>query len=40
MGDDAVHGWLELVRRRIAEPLGMTDTFVCDQDASNASGPR
>jgi len=34
MGDEAVQGWIDLVRHRITEPLGMTDTFLFDEDAS------
>ena len=40
MGDDAVQGWLDLVRLRITNPLGMTDTFLFDQDASPSQQAR
>jgi CubicO group peptidase (beta-lactamase class C family) len=34
MGNDAVQGWLDLVRQRIIDPFGMSDTFLFDQDAT------
>jgi CubicO group peptidase (beta-lactamase class C family) len=40
MGDDAVQGWLDLLRRRIVGPLGMTDTFLFDEDAAPSQQAR
>src|SRR5262249_29059007 len=40
MGDDAVQGWVNLVRQRITDPLGMTDTLLFDQDASPSQQAR
>src|SRR5215468_7435246 len=40
MGDDAVQGWGNLVRQRITDPLGMTDTLLFDQDASPSQRAR
>ena len=40
MGDDAVQGWIGLVRDRITGPLGMTDTFLFDQDATPSQQAR
>src|SRR5262245_43300842 len=34
MGNDAVRGWLELLRQRITDPLRMADTLLFDHDAS------
>jgi CubicO group peptidase (beta-lactamase class C family) len=40
MSDAAIHGWIDLVRHRITEPLGMTDTFLFDHDASPSQRAR